>query len=113
MNTSKYEVCYIVDPALADPAVQKIADHFKEVIEKNGGTVESAKKWEKRPLAYEIEDYTEGNYVLMDFECDTQVPKELSRLMRISDDIIRHRIFTKEEREEVDGEESTEATTEE
>jgi len=97
MNTRKYEACYIVDPALTDADVQKIADHFKDVVEKNGGTVESAKKWEKRELAYPIGDYTDGNYVLMDFECDSQVPKEVSRLMRISDDIIRHRIFSKDD----------------
>ena len=98
MDTRKYEACYIVDPALADADVQTIADRFKEVVEKNGGSVESAKKWEKRKLAYEIQDYTEANYVLMDFECDSQVPKELSRLMRISDDVIRHRIFATEDR---------------
>ena len=101
MDTRKYEACYIVDPALADADVQTIADRFKEVIEKNGGSVQSAKKWEKRKLAYEIQDYTEANYVLMDFECDSQVPKELSRLMRISDDVIRHRIFVIDERNEV------------
>ena len=108
MNDKKYEACYIVDPALTDEGVTKIADHFKDVIVKNGGTVESAGKWEKRELAYEIDDYTEGNYVLMDFECDPQVPKELSRLMRISDDVIRHRIFSKDEPKEPSAEESKE-----
>jgi len=29
----------------------------------------------------------------MDFEADAQLPAELNRLMRISDDVIRHRIF--------------------
>ena len=96
MDTKKYEAFYIVDPALTDSAVQKIADHFKEVVTKHGGKVEAAGKWEKRKLAYPIAGHTEGNYVLMDFECGTQVPRELSRLMRISDDVIRHRIFSKE-----------------
>ena len=96
MNRRKYEAFYIVAPALADDAVQKIADHFKEVVEKNGGAVETAGKWEKRKLAYEVAGHTEGNYVLMEFECEPQVPKELGRLMRISDDVIRHRIFSKE-----------------
>ena len=105
MNTRQYEACYIVDPALADADVQAIADRFKDVVVKNGGSVESAKKWEKRKLAYEIQDYTEANYVLMNFECDTQVPKELSRLMRISDDVIRHRIFVIDERKKAPEEE--------
>ena len=96
MDNRKYEAFYILDPSLTDPAVQKIADHFKEVVEKNGGQVASAAKWDKRKLAYPIAGHTEGNYVLMDFECGSQVPKELSRLMRISDDVIRHRIYSKE-----------------
>lgn len=108
MNTKKYETCYIVDPGKTDPEVQAVADHFKDVVVKNGGTVEKAGKWEKRKLAYPIEEYTEGNYVLMNFECDTQVPKELDRLMRISDDVIRHRIFAIDERKVA----AEEATTE-
>ena len=85
MDNRKYEAFYILDPSLTDPAVQKIA-----------GQVASAAKWDKRKLAYPIAGHTEGNYVLMDFECGSQVPKELSRLMRISDDVIRHRIYSKE-----------------
>ncbi len=96
MENRKYEAFYIVDPSHTDEAVQKISDHFKEVVEKQGGKVESAGKWEKRKLAYPIAGHTDGNYVLMDFECGSQVPKELSRLMRISDDVIRHRIYAKE-----------------
>ena len=89
----KYEAFYIVAPDLGDPDVQKIADRFKGVVETQGGTVESAAKWDKRKLAYEINGHKEGNYVIMNFEADAKVPQELDRLMRISDDIIRHRIF--------------------
>jgi ribosomal protein S6 len=34
----------------------------------------------------------------MNFEADPQIPTELNRLMRISDDILRHRIFKVEDR---------------
>ena len=93
MNSRKYEAFYIVKADLADPDVQKIADRFKGIVEEKGGTVESAAKWDKRKLAYEIDGHKEGNYVLMNFEADAQIPQELNRLMRISDDVIRHRIF--------------------
>jgi small subunit ribosomal protein S6 len=76
-----------------DADVQKVADKFKDIVEAQGGTVESAAKWEKRKLAYEIKGFKEGNYVLMHFEAEAKVPAELNRLMRISDDIIRHRIY--------------------
>lgn len=97
MKTNKYEAFYIVAGSHTDDDVQKIADHFKEVVEKNGGTVESAGKWQKRKLAYEIGDHRDGNYVLMHFESPSEVPAELNRLMNNSDDVIRHRIFTRED----------------
>ncbi len=88
----KYEAFYIVPGSFSDEEVTKVADHFKEVVEKNGGTVESAAKWDKRKLAYEIKGHKDGNYVLMTFECEAQVPNELNRLMRINDNVVRHRI---------------------
>lgn len=89
----KYESIYIVKPDLGDADVQKIADRFKSVVEERGGAVEKAGKWDKRKLAYEIGGFREGNYVIMNFEAVGDTPQELSRLMRISDDVIRHRIY--------------------
>lgn len=93
----KYEAFYIVKPEMNDGDVQKVADRFKSVIEDKGGSVEKAAKWDKRKLAYEINGYKEGNYVLMNFEAPADAPKELNRLMQISDDVIRHRIYKLED----------------
>lgn len=92
----KYEAFYIVSASLSDDDVQKIADRFKKVVEDKGGSVASAGKWDKRRLAYEIDGHKEGNYVLMHFEAGPDVPAELNRLLRISDDVIRHRIFSQD-----------------
>ena len=92
----KYEALYIVDPKLNDQDVQGIANKYKAVIEEKKGTVEHAGKWEKRKLAYPVNGHTEGNYILMHFEADTSVPQHLSRLMRMNDEIIRHRVFIRE-----------------
>lgn len=97
MKNRKYEAFYIVKPDLVDADVQKIADRFKGVVEEKGGSVEKAGKWDKRKLAYELNGYKEGNYVLMNFEAPASLPKELNRLMQISDDVIRHRIYSTEE----------------
>jgi small subunit ribosomal protein S6 len=97
MNTRKYEALYIVKPELNDGDVQKIADRFKAVVVDHGGEVEKAAKWDKRKLAYEINGYKEGNYVIMNFQADSQLPTEINRLMRISEDVIRHRIYLIEE----------------
>jgi small subunit ribosomal protein S6 len=97
MPNRKYEAFYIVKPDFNDVDVQKIADRFKTVVEQHGGSVEAAAKWDKRKLAYEINGFKEGNYVLMHFDAPADLPLELNRLMRISDDVIRHRIYLRED----------------
>jgi small subunit ribosomal protein S6 len=95
--SKKYEAFYIVKPDFNDGEIQKIADHFKGVVESHGGSVEKASKWDKRKLAYEINGFKEGNYILMNFDAPADLPAELGRLMRINDDIIRHRIYKLED----------------
>lgn len=97
MANRNYEVLYIVRPDLKDEEVQKIADRFKKVVTDHNGTVSRAEKWEKRKLAYEIAGLKEGNYVIMNFSAAGDVPAELSRLMRISDDVIRHELVRQDE----------------
>jgi small subunit ribosomal protein S6 len=91
----KYEAFYIVKPQVPDTDLRRVVERFQGVVETNGGTVSEAGPWEggRRKLAYEIDGHKEGSYVLMQFEAEGTVPAELSRLMGISDDVIRHRIF--------------------
>ena len=97
MNTRKYEAFYMVSGAHDDAAVQQIADKFKAVVEKEGGKVEAAGKWDKRKLAYEVNGQKEANYILMHFECEAKVPAELKRQMRNSDDVMRQIILRLED----------------
>lgn len=94
---NKYESMYIAKPELNDADLQKLVDRFKTVVEDKGGVVSEAKKWDKRKLAYEINGFKEGNYILMQFEAPSDAPAELSRLLGINEDVIRHRIFRLED----------------
>ncbi|MCS6777608.1 MAG: 30S ribosomal protein S6 [Chloroherpetonaceae bacterium] len=97
-----YEAMYIVDPDVPDESVDAIVERFKKVVEDAGGEVTEAGLWEKgrRPLAYEINKKREGIYVLMQFAAEPEVPRELDRLLRISDEIMRHIIVRQDEDEE-------------
>lgn len=92
-----YEALYIVDPELSDEDVTTITEKYKGVIEGQGGEVESINRWEKRRLAYEVKGRFEGIYVLMNFMGETAVENELDRVMRISDDVLRHIIVRRDE----------------
>ena len=47
--------------------------------------------------SYEIDDKTEGYYVLANFKADGDFPKELDRKFRITDGILRTIIIRKED----------------
>ena len=83
-----YETIFIIDAALEEEAVAGLKEKFTNLIAKNG-TVENVDEWGKRRFAYEIDDKTEGYYVLVDFTSDGDFPKELDRQYRITDGILR------------------------
>ena len=92
---NKYEVVYILNAKLDDSAVEALIEKFKGVVPENGGTVEGVDKWGVKKLAYAIDYKTEGNYVLMNFEAGADVPAELERQMRITDDVMRFIVVRK------------------
>ena len=92
---NSYETIFIIDAALEEEQVKALQGKFTDLIAKNG-SVESVDEWGKRRLAYEINDRTEGFYVLVDFKADSEFPKELDRQYRITDGILRTIIIRKE-----------------
>ena len=92
----KYETIFILHPSLDEEAVKANNEKFKGVIENGGGTVENVDFWGKRKLAYEIAKVNEGFYTLINFEANTELPKELDRVFRITDGVIRHIVVKQE-----------------
>ena len=97
-----YEAMYIVDPDLTDEQIEPIIEKYKKVIGDMGAVVGETGKWEqgRRKLAYEIDGHREGLYIMMNFEANADVPLELDRIFRISDDVFRHIIVRQDEDEE-------------
>ncbi len=93
--TEKYEALYIINPQLTEEETQALVEKFKAMVEAEG-TLTAIDEWGKRRLAYEIDDLTEGYYVLMNFECKPDFPAELDRVMKITDGIMRCMITTVE-----------------
>ena len=92
----KYETIFILHPSLDEEAVKANIEKFKGVIENGGGTVENVDFWGKRKLAYEINKVNEGYYTLINFEANPELPKELDRIFRITDGVIRHIVVKQE-----------------
>jgi small subunit ribosomal protein S6 len=93
----KYETLFVLSPVLDEEGLKAGIERIKGVIEQNG-KVTNVDEWGKRRLAYEIKDMTEGYYVLINFEANPELPKELDRIFRISDDVLRHLIVNLDEK---------------
>ena len=94
--SANYEVVFVVDPAQGEEAVAAQVNNFKTLIEQNASNVE-VEEWGTRKLAYPINYKTEGYYVLMTFNSIPSFPRELDRVFRITDGIMRSLIVCKGE----------------
>ena len=93
-----FEVMFILKPE-EDKVINPIIDKYDELITKNGGKIEHIDKWGVKRLAYTIENLDTGYYVLITFSASNPCVKELDRIMKISDDVLRHMIISKEQKE--------------
>lgn len=89
---NKYQLLYIIDNSLEEEAKNEIVDKFSALIESLGGTIDTIDKWGTKKFAYEIAGKSEGYYVLVKFEANTEVPAEIDRQMKINDSIVRQMI---------------------
>lgn len=92
---NKYEVLYILRANLDDAAKDAQVEKYSALVTANGGEVESVNKWGNKRLAYEIDGKTEGYYVLMNFTANPDLPQEMERQMKISDEVMRFMIVRK------------------
>jgi small subunit ribosomal protein S6 len=84
-----YEVTYILRPALEESEVEERANAVAEIVKSQGGEVNAVERLGKKRLAYEIKDVREGNYVVMQFKSEPAASKELERLLKLREDVLR------------------------
>ena len=95
--SANYEVVFIIDPAQGEEAVAATVAKFQTLAEQNNAINVVVDEWGKRRLAYAIDYKTEGYYVLMSFTSGPEFPKELDRILGITEGIMRSMIVCKGE----------------
>ena len=95
---NKYETMFILDATLTDEQLEALTEKFKALVEKEG-TLEKFDIWGKRRLAYPINHKNEGYYILVNFSSNPTFPKELDRIFKITEGVIRSLTIVKEKYE--------------
>lgn len=92
----KYEGVFIFLPNLEEEARVQTLDRLKGIIEADG-SITNIDEWGIRKLAYLIDDIGEGYYYIVNFESTPEVVKEIDRIAKISDSIMRNMIVRTED----------------
>jgi len=93
----KYETMFILKPNLEEEKRAALIEKFTGIIATDG-EVEKVDEWGNRKLAYEIEKLKDGYYVLVNFKASTELPRELERNFKITEEVIRFMVVNLEEK---------------
>ena len=93
---NKYESVIIINPNVDEAGVKALEDKFTGLINENG-KVEKVDSMGKRKLAYEIKKFAEGTYLVFNFESKPEAIKELERVYRITDNVLKFIVVKKED----------------
>jgi small subunit ribosomal protein S6 len=98
----QYETIYIINPNLDGDSVKEVVTKFSDLITKLKGYIVSVNEWGKRKLAYEVNRFDRGYYVVLNFCGLPGVVKELERGLKLDDRVLHY--LTVKINEDVDSE---------
>ena len=94
-----YELLFFVAPNLEEETRANVMTRIENTIAECEGSIDNVDEWGKRKLAYEINKLSEGDYILIDFHADPDHIAELDRILRINDNVQRHMIVRRNDRD--------------
>lgn len=85
-----YELVMIISPEVEEEEMLATLGKVNDFITSKGGAVNEVEHWGRRKLAYPINRFQEGNYVLDRFKLNQALTAELEANLRISEKVLRH-----------------------
>lgn len=96
-----YELLLILKPTLTEEELQNKVAFAKELIEKNGGEIAAVLEMGTRRLAYTVDKFERGVYNTFYFKAPTSSIKEIERIIRLNEEIIKFMTVKFEKTKEV------------
>ncbi|MBW2618640.1 MAG: 30S ribosomal protein S6 [Deltaproteobacteria bacterium] len=85
-----YETLFIVNPDLSEEDHAQTVERYQDILTSQGATpLLLTDDWGRRRLAYEINGFSKGNYVLFEHTASSEVITEMERNMRLDDKVLR------------------------
>jgi small subunit ribosomal protein S6 len=84
-----YEALFIIKPDVPEEEIDQRLEALRSHLTGMGATIDKLEKWGKRRLAYKVDKYREGFYVLFQFTAGPETVKEFERRLRVSDIVLK------------------------
>ena len=94
-----YEHVFLARQDMSGQQVEGLVDHFKGVIEQNGGSIGKVEAWGLKSIAYRVRKNRKAHYTLMNIDAPAPAIAEMERQMGINEDVLRFMTIRVEEHE--------------
>ncbi|MCA9772383.1 MAG: 30S ribosomal protein S6 [Myxococcales bacterium] len=86
----KYETIYILNPNTSVEDTRKIAGIIVDGIGRGGGKLTKIEDWGIKRLSYLIKKFSRGHYILAEYAGDGPIVRELERVLKISEWVLKY-----------------------
>ncbi|AEU38958.1 30S ribosomal protein S6 [Granulicella mallensis] len=84
-----YEIMFIVRPDVEEAELDKLVETFSGYVTTGGGVVKTTEKMGRRRLAYTVQKFNDGFYVLLIVDAPASLISEIERRLRVSEPVIK------------------------
>ena len=95
-----YEHVFLARQDLSQQQVDALVEHYKGIIEANGGSIGRVENWGLKSLTYRVKKNRKAYYTLMDVTAPAAAIKEVERQQGLSEDVLRFLTIKVEAHEE-------------
>ncbi len=88
-----YELIFIIKPDLPQEEVDQLVETVESSLTESGATIDKVDKWGKKRLAYRVQKFKDGYYVLIQYSLEStgdDVPHEIERRLRVAEPVIKY-----------------------
>jgi small subunit ribosomal protein S6 len=96
-----YELLFIVKPTLTEEEIKSVNETVKGYLTKEEANIAAIDDMGMKNLAYEIKKHKRGHYFVIYFTVATGAIKEITRLLRFNEEILKFMIIKYENKSDI------------
>ena len=85
---NQYKLVTVLNSSAGEEATEALINTVKAKVE-SGAVIDALDNLGTKHLAYEIDDQREGLYIKVLYTADSEFPKEIERVLNITDGVLR------------------------